>query len=82
MDKPAACIEGVSIGPSDNYAGPSLNLIQRNVPQSNITWSDSKVVTVTVFSNLYEEKIPLKNWKTAPVTAKNFNSLSCTVTSL
>ena len=56
-DMPASCIRGVSIGWSVNYMGPSLNLIQRNVPQSNVTWPNkSNVVTVTVFGNVYEEK--------------------------
>ena len=45
--------------PLDNNTGPSLHLIMRNVPQSDVTelnWSN--VVTVTVFGNSYEEKIP------------------------
>ena len=42
---------------SDDCTGPSLNLINRNVPQSNVTEPNkSNVVTVTVFGNLYEEK--------------------------
>ena len=56
-DKPAVCIKGVSIRQSDNCTGPSLNLIKRNVPQSNVTEpNNSNVVTVTVFGNLGEEK--------------------------
>ena len=47
MDKLASRIEGVSVGRSVNYTGPSLNLIQRNVVVVN-------VVTVTVFGNLNE----------------------------
>ena len=40
-----------------NYTGSSLNLIQRNVPQSNVTGPNkSNVVTVTFLINLYEEK--------------------------
>ena len=42
---------------SDNCTGPSLNLIKRNFPQSNVTWPNKgNVVTVTVFDNLYEKK--------------------------
>ena len=42
---------------SDDCTGPSLNLINRNVPQSNVTEPNkSNVVTVPVFGNLYEEK--------------------------
>ena len=39
MDEPAVCIQGVSIWrvESGNNTGPSLNLIKRNVPQSNLT---------------------------------------------
>ena len=49
-------LEGMSIRRSVNYTGPSLNLIQRNVPQNNVTGSNkSNIVTVTVFGNLYEE---------------------------
>ena len=47
MDKLASRIEGVLVGRSVNYTGPSLNLIQRNVVVVN-------VVTVTVFGNLNE----------------------------
>ena len=55
-DKPAVWSGGVSTGQSDNYTGPLLNLIQRNLPQSNVTWPNkSNLVTVTVFGNLYEE---------------------------
>ena len=57
IDKPAARIHGVSIRRSDNYTGPSLKSIKRNVSQSNVTWPNkSDVATVTVFGNLYEEK--------------------------
>ena len=46
-------LEGVSIVQSDNCTGPSLNLIQRHVPQSSVTGpNDSNVVTGTVFGNL------------------------------
>ena len=42
---------------SVNYTGPSLNLIQRNVPQSNLTWPNkSNTVTVTIFGSLYKKK--------------------------
>ena len=37
--------------------GPSLNLIKRNVPQSNVTGpNNNNVVTVTVIGNLYKER--------------------------
>ena len=36
-DKLAAHIEGVLIWQSDNYTGPLLNKMNRNIPQSNIT---------------------------------------------
>ena len=55
--KLAARIEGVFIEQSNNYTGPSLNKIKRNVPQSNTTGPNNRnVVTVTVFGNLYKEK--------------------------
>ena len=55
--KPAAQSGGVTIGPSVNYTGPSLKLIQINVFQSTVTWPNKRnVVTVTVFGNLNEEK--------------------------
>ena len=42
---------------SDDCTGPSLNLINRTVPQSNVTEPNkSNVVTVTVFGNLCVEK--------------------------
>ena len=53
MDEPAAHMEGVS----DDCTGPLIILINRNVPQSNVTEANkSNVVTVTVFGDLYEEK--------------------------
>ena len=46
-------MEGMLIVQSDNW----LNLIKRNFPQSNVARPNkSKVVTVTVFGNFYEEK--------------------------
>ena len=74
MDKPAARIEGVSIGQSDNYTLThySRNLIKRNVPQSNVTWSNkSNVVTVIVFGNLYEAK--KSPWRSAFPTGTSVN---------
>ena len=51
-DKPALCRGDVSVGRSDNCTGPSLNLIKRNFPQSNVTWPDkSNVVTVFGIKN-------------------------------
>ena len=45
-DEPVAQSGGVSIRQSSNCTGPSLNLIQRNVPQSNVTGPNkSKVAT-------------------------------------
>ena len=53
----ASCAYGGGVVQSDDRTGPSLNLINRNVPQSNVTEPNkSNVVTVTVFGNLYEEK--------------------------
>ena len=91
MDEQAVRMEGVSIGWSVNCTGPSLNLIKRNVPQSNITEANKGKV-VNVFGN--EEKksaaVPgeasvLLPVLPAPLTflleklrlspAKNFNSL-------
>ena len=52
MDKLAAQSGGVSIIQIDNYTGPLFNLIQRNVPQSKVTWpNNNNVVNVTVFGN-------------------------------
>ena len=54
MDEP---VEGVLIVQSDNYTGPSLNLIKRNFPQSNATrLNKNNLEIVTVFGSLYEEK--------------------------
>ena len=64
-DKPALCIEYVSVWQSDNYTGPPLELIQRNVPQSKVTWPNqsTNVVTVTVFGNLYQKKNTADTWR-------------------
>ena len=57
MDKPAARSRGLLIWQSDTCTSPSINLIKRNFPQSNVTWPNkSNIVTVTFFGNLYEEK--------------------------
>ena len=57
LEKPAARIKGALIRWSDNCTGPSLNKIKRNFPQ-NFRWPNKcNEVTVTVFANLYEEKI-------------------------
>ena len=85
MDKPAAQIEGVSVWQFGNYTGPSFNLIKRNVPQSNITWpNNSKVVTVAVFGNWYEETnitvfVTFLPEKQHLSPTKNFNSPSVCV---
>ena len=55
--EPVARSWGVSIVQSDNYTGPSLHLIKRNFPQSNVAWPKKRcVVTVTVLVSLYEGK--------------------------
>ena len=57
MDKSAVQNVDVSVWQSDNCTGPSLNLIKRNFPQSNVTCpNNSNVVTVFNFVSLYEEK--------------------------
>ena len=64
MDKPASRIEGVSIGWSVNCTGPSLNLIQRNVPQSNVT-CPNKINVVIVFGNILGKKYRRYMWSSA-----------------
>ena len=46
-----------AVGRLGGMWGPLLNLINRNVPQSNVTEPNkSNVVIVTVFGKFYEEK--------------------------
>ena len=56
MDKPAV---GESVWQSDNYTGPSLNYILRNVPQSNITEPNNS----NVFGNLWEKQNCRYTWR-------------------
>ena len=65
-DKPVAwsgrCVDPTSV----NYTGPSLNLIQRNVPQSNVTWSNNSnvvTVTVTVWQLVWGKKYSRYMWR-------------------
>ena len=55
-------MDGVSIWWSVNCTDPSLNLVQRNVSQSNVTEpNEGNVVTVTVFDN--KEKYRSCTWR-------------------
>ena len=80
-DEPDSGIEGASIGESDNCTGPLFNLIERNFPQSNVTWPNKSNV-VTVCPPVCPPARPPdssshfcpKKKRLSP--AKNFNSLS------
>ena len=75
--KPALRIGGVSIWRSVNYTGPSLNVIQRNVPQSNVIWP-KKISLVTLSLTPYmRKKIPRIYVEKRPSSHPSYRLLLC-----
>ena len=74
--KPALRIWGRVDRTVVNYAGPSLNLIQRNIPQSNVTWPNkSNVATVTILA-LMTKKYRRYTWRHVCPPTRPTDSLS------